>query len=417
MAVPSPYAGATINSSNITSFPTYTLPGYGGQVKVTWTATPSQLYFNRVKMPAVDPPIPSVLGYTWGAGTTAINMYNSQLGVGPVSYTVTFSFLSGLPVLSKLVLVVAGLADTTTTAVVSPTVSLLCDYQYGNFSPTSFIAPNVIKSGWASGDTTDQYNTGWALFSVAALTSVSPPSLSVRFSHGSGDGIGVTLGYTVDRGLLKICKVAGPGVAVGTSFSFTASGSNSFTVPAGPTPGGTCVVGPSFPVGSTVTVTETIPPGDTVSSITVAPPSQLVSGTLNLAAGSVSVTMGSGVTEVTFTDENRTGFLEICKQGKVTGSFSFMVSPGGLGPFVVPAGACSPAIAVVAGPVVITEQPTAGTAMTAGCSTIPPGQQGPCNPGAHTSTVTIVPGDVSTMTIAFVTNKLLPPTTAFGTNK
>jgi hypothetical protein len=202
-------------------------------------------------------------------------------------------------------------------------------------------------------------------------------------------------------GVLKVCKVAGPGVAVGTSFSFTVGG-NTFTVPAGPTPGGTCVVGPSFPVGSNVTVAETIPAGDTVASITVAPPGQLV-GTPNLAGGSVNITIGSGVTEVTYTDK-RTGFLEICKNGEVGGNFTFSVNPGGLGPFVVPAGACSPAIEVAAGPVIINELPTPGAIMV-GCATIPASQQGSCNPGAQTSTVTVVPGDVSTMTIAFVTNR------------
>ena len=132
-------------------------------------------------------------------------------------------------------------------------------------------------------------------------------------------------------------------------------------------------------------------------------------GTPNLAGGSVNVTIGSGVTEVTFTDR-RTGFLEICKRqldpAGVTGSFTFTVNPGGMGPFVVPAGACSPAIEVVAGPVVITEQlPTPGTII--GCSTLPAGQQGPCvnGPNTSTSTVTVDPGDVSTMTIAFITNR------------
>lgn len=205
------------------------------------------------------------------------------------------------------------------------------------------------------------------------------------------------------NGVLKVCKVAGPGVAVGTPFNFTASSgstSTSLTVPAGPPPGGTCVVGPSFPVGSPVTVIETpIPAGDIVSSITVAP--SVPGWNVNLAQGNINGTMGSGVTEVTFTDENRIGYLEICKhEGK--GSFSFTVSPGGLGPFVVPAGACSPAIAVAAGTVVITEQPS-GYDMV-GCHTLPPSHQGPCNFAARTSTVTVVPGDISTMTIAFIRN-------------
>lgn len=203
------------------------------------------------------------------------------------------------------------------------------------------------------------------------------------------------------EGLLKICKVGDLGIPVGTPFSFTA-GASTFTVPSGGAPGGTCVLGPTFPVGAHVTVSETIPAGYTVSSITVAPPGRL-EGAPNLAGGSVAVTIGSGVTEVTFTDK-RTGFLEVCKNGDVQGNFNFTVNPGGPGTFAVPAGACSPAIEVAAGSVLIKEMPSAGTTMV-GCATIPPGQQGTCNLGAQTSTVTVAPGDASLMTIATITNK------------
>jgi hypothetical protein len=211
------------------------------------------------------------------------------------------------------------------------------------------------------------------------------------FAQGSGPGI------------LKVCKVAGPGIVVGTVFTFTAG--SPFAVPAGLPPGGTCVVVPSpFTVGTNVPVVETqIRAGDTVSSITVAPPGQQV-GSLN--GGSVTVTIGSGVTEVTFTDK-RTGFLEICKNPGVAGTFTFSITPSNnpgnlnLGPFVVPAGACSPAIEVAAGLVTINEQ-TSNTTIT-GCTTIPPANQGSCS--AQTDTVTVAPGDVSTMTIAFITNK------------
>jgi hypothetical protein len=195
---------------------------------------------------------------------------------------------------------------------------------------------------------------------------------------------------------------------VGTPFTFTA-GTSTFTVPAGPAPGGTCVLGPSFPVGASVTVDEVVPAGHIVSNIVVAPPGQLV-GTPNLATGTVNIMIGTGVTEVTFTDK-RTGFLEICKRGHVGGNFTFNVIPGNLGPFVVPAQACSPAIEVAAGSVVIHEMPTLGTVMTPGCATVPAGNQLGCNTGAQTSTVTVVPGNVSTMTIAFITNAphLIPP--------
>jgi hypothetical protein len=147
---------------------------------------------------------------------------------------------------------------------------------------------------------------------------------------------------------------------------------------------------------------EAVPAGDTVSSITVAPLGQLV-GTPNLAGGSVNVTIGTGVTEVTYTDK-RTGFLEICKRGEVIGNFTFTVNPGGLGPFVVPAGGCSPAIEVPVDPVIINETPTPGIILI-GCATIPAGQQGPCNLGTLTSTVNVDPGDVSTQTIAIFTNR------------
>ena len=205
------------------------------------------------------------------------------------------------------------------------------------------------------------------------------------------------------NGLLKICKVAGPGIAVGTPFTFTA-GSSPVKVPAGPAPGGTCALGPSLPVGTDATVIETIPSGDAVSNITVAPPGQSVS--TNLATGTATITIGSGVTEVTYTDYTTMGYLEICKQGdvKTKGNFTFTVNPGNLGPFSVPLGACTPAIQVLAGPVVITETSTPGIVMS-GCTTIPGGRQGTCNTPPNTSTVTVAPGDLSTETVAIITNR------------
>ena len=214
---------------------------------------------------------------------------------------------------------------------------------------------------------------------------------------------GDAMGEACTPGLLKVCKVAGPGIAIGTPFDFSAGGST-FTVPAGPSPGGTCVVGPSLAVGSAVTVSEFVPAGVTVTGINVAPVSQL-SGVPNLSGGSVNLIMGTGVTEVTFTN-NLTGYIEICKKGDVKGNFSFTVSPGAIGPVSVPAGACSPAIQVIAGTVVIKEVPKPGYTMS-GCSAYPAGQQIGCDTGAGTSTVNVAPGNISTMTIAFIENKRL----------
>jgi len=210
----------------------------------------------------------------------------------------------------------------------------------------------------------------------------------------------------IPMGILKVCKVAGPGIAVGTLFGFTANG-NPFQVPAGPGPGGTCVVvNPSFPAGTTVNIVETIPAGIAVSNITVAvaPPGNVVS--TNNATGTVVVTTGSGVTEVTYTDYKTTGYLEICKTGAAGGSF--MINPGNLGPFAVPVGACSPSIQVAAGQVTITETPPPGTAIS-GCTTIPSGRLVSCPPGGQTATVTVVPGDIPSETIVTVNNTRIRP--------
>jgi hypothetical protein len=205
------------------------------------------------------------------------------------------------------------------------------------------------------------------------------------------------------EGLLKICKVAGPGVPVGQVFTFTA-GSTTVSVPAGPAPGGFCAVGPFLPVGSTVTVTENVPSGIQVSNIDVQPATQLV-GTPNLANGTVNILIGAGVTETTYTD-TLGGYIEICKVGGLSGNYSFTVNPGNRGPFVIPSGACTPAIPVPAGQVVISEAPHPGVAM-AGCSTFPAAQQGSCNLAAQTSTITVAPGGINTQTVATIVNRCL----------
>jgi hypothetical protein len=204
----------------------------------------------------------------------------------------------------------------------------------------------------------------------------------------------------IEMARVKICKVAGPGIPVGTTFKFSA-GPFSGLVPAGPAPGGYCVLGPSVPVGTSLNVQEGVPQGVSVSSITVEPANRLLGSDLGM--GIAKVTAGSGVTEVTFTNQRktdgRTGYLEICKAGDVKGNFVFTVSPG-LGPFTVPAGACSPAIQVTAGNVVISEAPNAFG--ITGSATFPASRQGPWN--THTSTVTVVPGDISTQTVVTITN-------------
>lgn len=200
--------------------------------------------------------------------------------------------------------------------------------------------------------------TGFALGSIT----VNPPDRqSVAPNLGTGTvvvkiGTGFTeVAFTNNLvpttfGQLKICKIAGAGITVGTNFTITA-GSQAYTVPAGPaSEGGYCILDGTFPVGTAVTVTETIPTADLVSAITVAPADR--GGAPNLTTGSVIVTIGTGFTEVAFTNIVKppaTGTLQICKvagAGITAGTnFSFTVSGTGVTttPIIVAAGACSTA--------------------------------------------------------------------------
>lgn len=233
------------------------------------------------------------------------------------------------------------------------------------------------------------------------VTVTANQTSDVVFGNCNGCGTGGSV--------LKICKVAGTGVTVGTPFTFTyssAAGSGTFPqVPAGPSPGGICVIGPSLPAGTNVTVTETGPPGYSVSSI-VGVPALTGTGNPNLATGTAHITLVNGINELTYTNISNNGYLEICKvagTGIAQGAlFTFTV---GSNQYTVPAGPapygyCSAPIQVSAGQVVITET-TGGGAIT-GCTTMP--AAAPCTTTATTATVTIVPGGVSTQTIAIITD-------------
>jgi hypothetical protein len=216
-----------------------------------------------------------------------------------------------------------------------------------------------------------------------------------------------------DCGVIKVCKVAGPGVNPTTQFSFTGTLDNNtvpFTLQAGPAPGGNCVRSGKLLIGSQVTVSENPNPGDIVSSITVEPLTALV--TENPPTSVTVKVISNAVTEVTFTDQSaKVGYLEICKvagAGVVSGTpFKFTVPGNPPVKVTVRAGQCSPAIPVSAGNVKITEvfsimpHPT-----IVACSTFPNGRQVACT--ASTSTVQVRPGGISTQTIANITNAMPP---------
>lgn len=93
---------------------------------------------------------------------------------------------------------------------------------------------------------------------------------------------------------LRVCKVAGPGVKVGTEFAFTV-GTTKTTAKAG-----SCSAPLTLPAGN-VTVTETAATGFAVTAITVKGVGTLVSS--DVAKGSAVVKVASGATDVSFTNK------------------------------------------------------------------------------------------------------------------
>ena len=103
-----------------------------------------------------------------------------------------------------------------------------------------------------------------------------------------------------NTGAIKVCKIAGNGVRVGTNFGFSV-GNKNLTVPAGPAnQGGYCKIAYGFDRGSNVRVTENARSGVHVSRITVRPVARKVSA--NKANRTATVKVGKGFTVVSFTN-------------------------------------------------------------------------------------------------------------------
>lgn len=122
---------------------------------------------------------------------------------------------------------------------------------------------------------------------------------ATNFTAGNAsllDGGGITLGAfqpapSTPVGTIKVCKVAGAGVAIGTNFNFSVAGT-AVSVAAGAAPGGNCATPLTVPSG-TALVTESPSAGTTVSSITTLPFAALLLSS-NLTSGTATVTVNTG---------------------------------------------------------------------------------------------------------------------------
>ncbi len=193
----------------------------------------------------------------------------------------------------------------------------------------------------------------------------------------------VTFANRAEFAPLKVCKVAGSGVAVGTDFEFHAGG-RPVVVPAGPAPGGYCVVAGSFPVATDVVVSELTPRGVEVSAIAVAPAARQV-GAPNVAGGTVVVRIGPGFTEATFTN-------------------GVPITPPTTAPVLTTTTTVAPST-------------TTTVAAVATTTTAPPAQTTTSTPATTTTTSTTVPLTTSTTvpttstTVPVTTGTTLPPGT------
>ena len=145
---------------------------------------------------------------------------------------------------------------------------------------------------------------------LAAVTATGGTLTAVDLLAGHADvTVGADQSTTITftnrsiLGRLRLCKVAGPGVVVGTLFHFALGGSM-YSVNAGPPPGGTCRDVASLPANVLQRVQETLHPGVVVSSVTVH--NGTLAATSKLSAGYADVRMTANeLTTVTFTNETK----------------------------------------------------------------------------------------------------------------
>ena len=154
----------------------------------------------------------------------------------------------------------------------------------------------------------------------------------------------------VPQGQLKVCKVAGDGVAPGTGFTFAVRDTATDAPASVVVPAGQCVLAGQFADGATVEVTEAVPAGIEVSDRQVTPIQWLQTCAAPQSNRACARIGGGQVTHVTFTDRKPpTGpktDVKICKvagTAGVTGTYSFGVRAlpnGPVQPYSVSVGSC-----------------------------------------------------------------------------
>jgi hypothetical protein len=263
-------------------------------------------------------------------------------------------------------------------------------------APTS---GTVVKAIKAKGAISVDLSTGTVVVKVAAGTKVSTETV-VTYTNAALPALG-----------LKVCKQVGnisPSL-IGQKFSFTENGGAAYNVMAGAPGSPNCGPVHSYKLGTKVNVAEAATAGTLVSGITV---SDGRGSNVNTVAGTVTATIGSGVTIVTYTNDihslTQTGFLEVCKNAGdayVKGSFDFTITDaaGVVNKASVAVGHCTAPIQVAVGNATVTEA-ARSPYFTSAISATPDGRVVSSNLTDQTVTVKVVQGDSSTETIVTFEN-------------
>ncbi len=209
------------------------------------------------------------------------------------------------------------------------------------------------------------------------------PAGRVASTSGTTAGITVVAGELtnvvfcdrpVEPGDVQICKVAGAGIAPGTSFTFAVRDTYTGAVTKVVVRAGECASAGSFGDGTVIEVTETLPGGVEVTSKTVTPADQGRPCGVARADRLCALVRAGFLAKLTFTNSTTTkkGSLEICKvagTGIAPGTpFTFAVrdtAGGATTSVTIPAGQCAAAGQFADGAgVEVTETAVAGTEVT-----------------------------------------------------
>ena len=208
------------------------------------------------------------------------------------------------------------------------------DCEDGQLEEGSYLLTESVPAGIAVSD-----------ISCTPTTACSSVSLSAAALHAAVTGAATTTVTFTNRsiiGTLRVCKVAGPGVATGTVFHFSAGGINISDAASYDVAAGSCK-DEQLSEGNYMTA-ESVPSGMAVSAIDCSPVAACSDASLSVGVVTATVT-GAALTTVTFTNRSTIGTLRICKVAGTGQGGIFSFSAGGINisdaaSYDVPAGGC-----------------------------------------------------------------------------